>query len=317
MRRVVISAVMLIIVLSALFVLSKGCSNSVIIRFGETAAIDSILSSFDEERAFKLLENQVKMGARVPGTSPHEKCASWLESHMRKYTNQVHTQRFEVKWKDSHFKLTNVIGVFVGKAGETLLIGTHWDCHPTADMEEDQSKRNEPVPGANDGASGTAILLEISRVLNMHTPPITIIIALFDGEDFGEWIYGSRHFVSNPIPYMPDASIIIDMVGDSDLNIARELNSLESSPKLWDAMMESVKALGYEKHFKGSHVRILDDHLPFIEAGKPAILLIDFDYKHWHTTRDTPDKCSARSLGTIGRVLLHFIFVTAKKWFSG
>jgi len=313
-HRIVLAAALCAAVLFGLLTSLKGCSSSVAIRFGEPTGIEAILRSFDEARAFKLLEEQVAMGPRVPNTSAHERCAKWLEAQLRKCTTQVYKQHFEVTWRNEKFKLTNVIGVFAGSSGETLLIGTHWDCHPTAENDEDESKRKEPVPGANDGASGTSVLIELARVLSNHMPPVSVIIALFDGEDFGDWIYGSRHFASNPIPYMPDAAIIIDMIGDANLNITREINSIEHSRRLWDAVMESARALRYERHFEGSSLRILDDHVPFIEAGKPAILLIDFDYPYWHTTKDTPDRCSQESLRIIGRTLLHFIFVGARKF---
>ncbi|MCS7254287.1 MAG: M28 family peptidase [Armatimonadota bacterium] len=316
LRAIAFTIALCAAVLLALVVSLKGCSDSITTRLGGATDIWTILRSFNEENAFKLLKEQVAMGARVPNTSAHQRCAVWLETQLRKYTAQLHRQQFEVIWRDKKFKLTNVVGVFAGSSGETLLIGTHWDCHPSAENDEDKSKRGEPVPGANDGASGTAVLIELARVLSIYTPPITVIIALFDGEDFGEWVYGSRHFVSNPVPYMPDAAIIIDMIGDANLNVTRELNSIEHSRRLWEAVMESAKALQYEKHFEGDAVRILDDHVPFIEAGKPAILLIDFEYPYWHTTKDTPDKCSPKSLGVIGRTLLHFIFIGAKKFWG-
>jgi len=298
------------------FIALKGCSDSVYISFGNHSNIAHIIRSFDEVEAFKLLEEQVAMGARVPNTDAHKKCMLWLEKQMKKYTDQVHIQHFEVSWRNETYKLANIIALFAGLSGDTLLIGTHWDCHPTADKDKDLTKRTEPVPGANDGASGTAVLLELAKVLKTYTPPITVMLALFDGEDFGEYTYGSKHFVSSPTPYMPDAVIIIDMVGDADLRISNELNSIEHSRKLWETLMESVRALSYGKYFGGSNVRISDDHIPFIKAGKEAILLIDFDYPYWHTTDDTPDKCSQASLGIIGRLLIRFIFVDAKKFFG-
>jgi hypothetical protein len=299
-----------------LLIALKGCSNSVYISFGNHSGIAHIVHSFDEGEAFKLLKEQVAMGARVPNTDAHKKCMMWLEKQMKGYTDQVHVQRFKVSWRGETYELANIIALFAGSSGDTLLIGTHWDCHPTADRDEDLTKRTEPVPGANDGASGVAILLELAKVLKAHTPPITVMLALFDGEDFGDYAYGSKHFVSNPTPYMPDAVIIIDMVGDADLRISNELNSIERSRKLWETLMESVRALSYERYFSGSSVRIFDDHIPFINAGKQAILLIDFDYPYWHTTNDTVDKCSQASLGIVGRSLIRFIFVDAKKLFK-
>ena len=320
-RRWTMGGIIIGIIVVTILIVGRGCTSTTTSTNGDNVTFDipPAVLAFDGSRAFNLLAYQVGMGARVPNSKSHEQCATWLEEQLRKYTSQLITQEFTVSWEGTAYSLTNIIGVFTSAnaSGWTLLLGAHWDSRPTADCDPDEQKRNEPVPGANDGASGVAVLLEIARVLSIHQPPVTVLIALFDGEDFGEWVYGSRYYVNHPAPYMPDAVIIIDMVGDAELHINRELNSVERAPKLWNGVMSSVSALNLNEYFNNAPLRVFDDHVPFLDAGIPAIDIIDFDYPYWHTTQDTPDKCDAKSLTIVGRVLLHFIFVGAEEYFGG
>jgi glutaminyl-peptide cyclotransferase len=172
-----------------------------------------------------------------------------------------------------------------------------------ADQDPDPSQHTNPVPGANDGASGVAVLLELARTLPEDTRPIWLVF--FDAEDNGnidgwDWILGSREFVKNN-SIQPEAVIVVDMIGDADLNIYKERNS---NPALTDEVWETAKGLGYENKFIPQYKHsMLDDHMPFLQAGMPAIDIIDFDYPYWHTTHDTPDKVSAESLQVVGETL--------------
>jgi Zn-dependent M28 family amino/carboxypeptidase len=164
-----------------------------------------------------------------------------------------------------------------------------------------------PVPGANDGASGVAVLLELARTLPPDTVPVQLVF--FDAEDNGnlpnwEWILGSRAYVSL-LTYQPRAVVIVDMVGDSDLNIYREQNS---SPDLTGEVWAQAAELGYSEYFHDQEkYSILDDHTPFLESGITAIDIIDFDYPYWHTSEDTADKVSPASLEVVGKTLWHWI----------
>jgi Zn-dependent M28 family amino/carboxypeptidase len=159
------------------------------------------------------------------------------------------------------------------------------------------------VPGANDGASGVAILLELARVLPEDSVPVWLVF--FDAEDNGridtwDWILGSTEFVENN-PVQPQAVVIVDMIGDADLNIYKEKNSnSELTNEIWNI----AKSLEYDSVFFPEYKHsMIDDHTPFLRAGIPAVDIIDFDYPYWHTLQDTPDKVSGASLQAVGETL--------------
>jgi Zn-dependent M28 family amino/carboxypeptidase len=203
--------------------------------------------------------------------------------------------------------LTNIIAR-KGSTGPVFLIAAHYDSRLMADQDTSYPSTQQPVPGANDGASGVAVIIELSRCLEVR-PGLQIWLALFDGEDQGnlpgwDWILGSRMFVQQ-MDETPAAVVIVDMVGDGDLNILRETNSdffLQND--IWRVARES----GYGDFFIDQHgYSILDDHTPFLEKGIPALDIIDFDYPYWHTSMDTLDKISPGSLEAVGRTIENWL----------
>ena len=188
-----------------------------------------------------------------------------------------------------------------------VLLGAHYDTRLYADNDPDVSRRDEPVPGANDGASGVAVLLELARSLDAAAIGDDIWLAFFDAEDNGringwEFIAGSRFMAQNlPMPTKPEVVIVVDMIGDADQQIYLERNSDEKyQQQLW----QIAARLGFETVFIAQPKwTMVDDHIPFKEAGIPAVDIIDFDYPYWHTTQDTTDKLSGDSLERVGRVL--------------
>jgi Zn-dependent M28 family amino/carboxypeptidase len=196
-----------------------------------------------------------------------------------------------------------------GRGSPWIIIGAHFDTRIYADQDPDPQKRALPVPGANDGASGVAVLLELARVLPPDLPG-EIWLVFFDAEDNGsipgrDWAMGSRAFVEGALEGQPDAVVIVDMVGDTDLNIYLEKNSDQT---LMQEIWEVAEGLGYSDYFIPSYkYRIIDDHIPFLEANIPAVDIIDFDYPYWHTTSDTLDKVSAKSLQIVGDVVLTWL----------
>ena len=193
------------------------------------------------------------------------------------------------------------------------LLGAHYDSRMFADNDPDPANQTQPVPAANDGASGVAVLLELARTLPKDTVPVWLVF--FDAEDNGriegwDWILGSREFVKNN-PIQPRAVVIVDMIGDADLNIYKEQNSNPAIDRMRSG--KQPKSLGYgEKFIRQYKYSMLDDHTPFLEAGIPAVDIIDFDYPYWHTTQDTPDKVSAESLKAVGDTLLAWIVRTKR-----
>ncbi len=258
--------------------------------------------SFDSSRAYADVQTQVSFGQRTPGSEGHARVREW----MRK---ELESAGWIVKVHETE-RLGHPIYNLIAKRSEEnpeIILGAHYDTRFFADADPDPARRSQPVPGANDGASGVAVLLELARALPKETLPIWLVF--FDAEDNGrvegwDWILGSRAFVEE-IPAQPRAVVIVDMVGDSDLNIYLERNSDHAiRAEIW----ETASQLGYGDMFLNEErYSMLDDHTPFIKAGIPAVLIIDFDYPYWHTTQDTLDKVSAKSLGAVGETLWHWI----------
>jgi len=279
------------------------------------------LDSFNKDTAYTLLKKQVAYGPRVPGTKAQTDCLAFLTSELSKSADKVLIQRFRQDVGDKIIPLVNVIGLTNPTAKRQILLAAHWDSRPMADQEVIAEKRNSPIPGANDGASGVAVLLELSRVFASHNPDVGVITVFFDGEDYGStdrtMYLGARYFaktMNTVLAYKnsklkPESGILLDMIGDSDLDIYKERNSVDADPKLVDAIWKTAADLGYSKHFKNSEkYAITDDHLPLIDAGLPCIDIIDFDYAYWHTTADTPDKCSPESLKIVGDVIAAYVY---------
>lgn len=264
--------------------------------------------AFDGQIALEHIEDQLSFGPRTPGSPGHEKIVEWIITELGVLGWEVEIQEAE---KMGH-PVENLIArrsSDVRNVDQTwFIIGAHYDTRLHADKDPDPEKRTDPVPGANDGASGVAVLLELARTIPADYPG-EIWLVFFDVEDNGripgwEYILGSRAFVEE-LEGKPDAVIIVDMIGDADLNIFMERNSDQTlTLELWG----QAALLGYSEHFIPlMGYSILDDHTPFLQAGIPAVDIIDFDYPYWHTTADTLDKVSAESLQIVGDTLLAWL----------
>ena len=255
-------------------------------------------AAFDGQRAYADVQTQVAFGPRISGSEGHAQIKDWIRKELESADWQVEVQTSE----SMEHPVENIIAKRSDEAPQ-IIVGAHYDTRMVADQDPEPTNHSQPVPGANDGASGVAVLLGLARSLPEDTVPVWLVF--FDAEDNGriagwDWIIGSREFVRlNPV--QPRAVLVLDMVGDSDLNIYKERNS---DPKLTDAIWAVAKGLGYEKKFIPEYnYSMLDDHTPFLEAGLPAVDIIDFDYPYWHTVQDTPDKVSAESLKAVGETV--------------
>ena len=265
----------------------------------------------DGARAFAHLERQVAFGPRLPGSAAAAECRAYFLEQLRLYTSHTGEQRFVVAnpYGTDSLRLVNVLAHFHPERAVRVLFGAHYDSRPWADQDS-VGRRDQPVPGANDGASGAAVLLEVAAALAVWDPGIGVDLVFFDGEDYGRegdldyYLLGSKHFVATMGAYRPRAFLLVDMVGERDLDIPMEALSLQLAPELTRlvfAVAESLRAPG----FRAAPGRpVTDDHVPFLRAGIPAVDLIDLDYPEWHTTRDLPDRCAPASLESVARVLL-------------
>ncbi|MFW9800687.1 MAG: M28 family peptidase, partial [Candidatus Thorarchaeota archaeon] len=277
--------------------------------FGDVVGLQtSHVPAFDGTNAMMHLVQQCDFGPRPPGSYNLTLSRLYIVSVLESFGWQVTLQNFTYLGVEC----TNVIGRWGSMNNASLILGAHYDTRPLAD--EDPVNQTLPVIGANDGASGSAVLLELSRVLP-ESVRSSVEIVFFDAEDSGDisgwdWIVGSTHYVqqlSSSRREEINAMILLDMVGDENLHLPREITSTRS---LQDAVWSLAASLGHDEIFidtlGGS---VLDDHRPFLDAGIPALDIIHHNPvpAYWHTMEDTPDKCSATSLQVVGQVVETFI----------
>lgn len=271
------------------------------------------LPRFDGALAFRHLEAQVALGYRYPGSPGHDRTREYLTEVLGRHADSLEVQSFRAASADTSIFLTNLIGHFDGTGEETVLLGAHWDTRPRADEDPEPANRLRPIAGANDGASGVAVLLELARLMQETPPPRDVDVVLFDAEDSGdlgrwEWCVGSRIYARSLGDRRPDYGIIVDMVGDRDLEIYIERNSEKYAYAIVEKVWRAAEDLGVSEFVRKTKHTMFDDHIPLLRAGVPTIVVIDFDYPYWHTLADTPDKCSPRSLEAVGRVLAAVIY---------
>ena len=279
-------------------------------------ALNAIGYPFDSARAFSYLEKQVEFGARIPGSPEHKACGDWLIAQSHVYADTVIVQEFEAYRPDNGQNLPayNIIARFNPEQHNRVMLSAHWDTRPISDM--DLFNSHKPVPGANDGASGTAILLEIMHHLKTMNPDLGVDIIFWDAEDMGiagngkYFCQGSDFYSRNPLIPKANVGILLDMVGDHDLSLPIEMNSLLFAPELARDIWSIASEMGYAHIFKQiTGPDVFDDHVPLNKnAGIPTIDIIDFDYKYngrnlWHTPKDLPSYCAPSSLQVVGDVL--------------
>ena len=277
---------------------------------------------FDEDHAFSYLVAQCDFGPRNPGSDGYYACLDYLITELDQSANEIILQDFSYQERryNKQYNLQNIIARFNPDAEFQTIISAHWDTRPWADQEDLRQDRNQPIIGANDGASGVAILLELAKIMGENPPPIGVNLVFFDGEDLGvpgeneTYCQGSRFFAKNlPIP-RPDEAINLDMVGDKQLVLPIERYSLEYHPKLVRHLWDRAKDMGLDAFIGRVDYAIYDDHIPLNEiAGIPSIDIIDFKYPNsyanfWHTLNDIPENCSEESLGQVGALMVDYIY---------
>jgi len=273
----------------------------------------TVPQEFDGARALEDVAAQLAFGPRVPGTPGHTATGEWILQRLRGTADTVVVQAFEhVTLDGDTIALQNFLARFQPGAKRRILYVAHWDSRPFADQSQNLGAQRQPVPGANDGASGVAVLLGVADALKTRPPEVGVDLLFVDGEDFGDFgrgadvLLGSRYYAANlPPGPLPEFAVVFDMIGDRDLEVPQEGNSMLAAPEVVRHVWEVAARLGYERHFPDRAGRpITDDHVSLHKAGIKAIDLIDFDYLYWHTTEDTLDKVSAESLQVIGDVAM-------------
>lgn len=294
----------------------------------DTAFSQRARTEFSGRDALAYAGAQVAFGPRVPGTESARKAGDWIIEQMRQRADTVIVQEWtHVTQKGERLPMRNILARFKPAAAERILYVTHWDTRPVADQDPMEVKRTLPIPGANDGASGVGLFVALGDALKKSPPAQGVDLLFVDGEDWGNFsdysddqphdvLIGSTWFAAN-LPdrgYKPVFGVVFDMIGDADLNIMREGHSVANAPEVVARVWKTAADMGYSKYFLPTDGgAITDDHLPLQKAGLRVIDVIDIDYRsphqvsYHHTTLDTMDKLSERSLQVVGDVALKLV----------
>lgn len=273
-------------------------------------------AAVDGARALDYLKKICDIGPRPAGSEANARQRAMAAELWKANGLEVREQPFTAIDPVSRQKknLVNLIGSWKPERKRRIVIGAHYDTRPFPDEEPDPARRRGRFIGANDGASGVALLMELSHHLSKMNTEWGVDFVLFDGEELvygrnGDYFLGSRHFARQYLAekkgrkWTYEAGLILDMVADQELLIEQEQYSLEYAPQVVSTVWDVARRMG-EKGFQASiGSAVLDDHIPLNQAGIPTADIIDFDYPHWHTVEDTADKCSAASLAAVGRVV--------------
>jgi len=285
-----------------------------------TAVQAATRQPFDGNAALQLTQQQCQFGPRVPATPAHAKCADWLLATLQASCDTVILQTGTVQTAtQGSLGIKNIVGIINPDASRRLLLLAHWDTRPWADSDPDPANHSKPVMGANDGASGVAVLLQLAQQLKAEPTELGVDILLVDAEDMGvndneeSWGLGTQYWAAHPhVPgYKPLFGILLDMVGSANATFTREYFSMQYAQSFVDLVWKN--AVG--NHFSNAQGgAVTDDHTFVNQVGIPCIDIIDMRSDsdtgfcpEWHTVRDTPDAISATTLGEVGQTLLNVI----------
>ena len=284
---------------------------------------------FSADSAYISVETQLAFGNRIPGSRPWEVCADWLTTQMRRHCDTVIVQDFRATlWNGQSVPGRNIIGSLNPMAPKRVLLAAHWDSRMWADHDPAEAKQHSPVPGANDGASGAAVLIEMARAMKQMPPSVGIDFILFDVEDQGQpewaetyddntWCKGSQHWAQNrhQPAYTAVYGVLFDMVGTTEPRFTKEEVSRHYAPGLTDKLWNAAAALGYGNIFVSQNTDpILDDHLYVNQiAGIPMVDIVQNSpsisfFSHWHTTTDDLSSVSAETMRIVATVVMKTIY---------
>lgn len=272
----------------------------------------------DGARAQARVAHQVGLGPRIPGTPGHAAMVEWLAGELARLGGRVERQAFTDSTLGRPLPLVNLIARFGDAGARRIVLAAHYDTRPVCDQDPDPAKRPLPLPGANDGGSGVAVLLEVAELMSRRAPPVGVELVFFDGEDQGdagrgeEFSLGSRGYAAR-LPAKgsearPVAAFVFDMVGDRDLGIHPEVQSMQYAANLCELVLDAARATGARSFHRTPKHTVTDDHIPLLQAGLPAVDIIDFDYAAWHTAADRPDQTSPESLAEVARVAAWIVY---------
>jgi len=324
-----------LILFVAMLLVACSCNNSPdaapIASKPVTIQLAENLPIFNSDSAYQYIQNQVDFGPRVPNSKAHKACALYLERFMRKHADEVLVQEGKVTaYTGERLEIKNIIARFQPENEERIILMAHWDTRHIADKDKDESRKNEPFDGANDGGSGVGVLMELARIFSLNQPSIGVDIILFDAEDYGNpedsksYCLGSQYFAAN-LPfkkYYPKYAILLDMVGASGAKFYKEGYSMQTASNVMNRVWAIGQQIGYADFFiNETSPAITDDHY-FINTilQIPAIDIIQYDAgtrsgfgAYWHTHDDNMDVIDKFTLKAVGSTLIAVVYSEKSK----
>lgn len=309
-----------------IFLAFAGCTSEPNLKFQEQGRE---VPDFSADQAYQYIEDQLEFGPRVPNSDAHREAIHYFRNHFLETAGRqsVYIQSFETEVYGDSLKLYNVLAAFGPEKQDRILLAAHWDSRPRSDEETDSEMQNQPILGADDGASGVAVLMELANIFAENELPIGVDIILFDGEDYGEksdlenYFLGSRHWGNNPpvAGYNPRFGILLDMVGGQNAQFLKEGYSMDVAPNLVNEIWAIGQEFGYRNLFVDEvGQRIADDHY-IVErlTGIPMVNIIhhrvsptgELEFPpYWHTQNDDIAIIDQNTLQAVGDVLLELIY---------
>lgn len=288
--------------------------------------IEKSAPDFDDDLAYEYILKQLSFGPRNPNSSGHKLAKEFLFNELKKFADTVYHQNFNYPGYDREIlNCSNIIASFNPQEKIRILLCAHWDTRPRSDEDKNPANQNRPIPGANDGASGVAVLLSLAKILSEQKPDFGIDIILFDAEDYGKkndlmnYSLGSKYFIQNKPEYInPQFGILLDMVGDREAIFKKEPNSYQFAPDVVELVWKLAGELNLKTFSNEFSNPIYDDHIPLGEMGIKIINIIDADLigadssnprrNYWHTQNDTIENISKETLNEVGKLLTHLIY---------
>lgn len=290
-----------------------------------------VIPDFNADSAYNYVKKQLDFGPRVPGSVAHKQCAEWFVDFFSDKADTVYVQDFRTRLYDGRgIDGKNIIAAFNPEAKKRILLAAHWDSRPFADHDPDKNNWNTPIDGANDGASGVGVLMEIARILKDNPINVGVDIILFDLEDYGapyflnlmtndDWALGSQYWAKNPHIYNYRAyfGILLDMVGASNPKFPKEYYSQQFAPALSNDIWKVARELGYDEYFTNELGHpINDDHIYVNAIARiPMIDIIHLEnnsessfYPYWHTVKDNIEQIDPKTLGMVGDVVVNVLY---------
>lgn len=304
-----------------------GCNNKTTTK--QVEVYQKVSPDFNADSAYAFVQKQVDFGPRVPNTPQHVACGDYLVNELKRFGAEIIEQKVTLTaYNGTKLNARNIIGSYATDKKDKILLFAHWDTRPYADHDLKKENYHTPILGANDGASGVGVLLEIARQLQKQKPEVGIDIIFFDAEDIGvpafsdqhdnnSWCLGSQYWSQNlhSAGYNAKYGILLDMVGATDATFYKEGFSVEYAANTIERIWSTARQLGYGDYFQNKNIGyITDDHVPVNQfAHIPSVDIIHLNknggfFPHWHTVNDNMNNISKETLKAVGQTVLEVIY---------